>query len=695
MVNKINIKDILLKLDIKTIKPKQKEIINLFLKKEKQDTIAILPTGYGKSLCYIVPFLLKNKNVIVISPLISLMDDQANKLREKNINTLIFNSNNKPFSGTEGQIEYSNILKGEKSHIIYFSPESFIKNEFYIRSLIEYDRISMIAIDECHCVCTWSDFRKDYNNMHVIKEWIDKYKKHIYVLALTATATQPMIVEIIKKLNFKNPIIIKENMYKDNLKIKIYDKSTNVHTDILKIKKFLDNLIDKSKAIIYCKSRKDTETISNELNKKFGIKCTYYHAGLDAESRINVQTKYRDCELNVIVATIAFGMGIDDKNIHLIIHYGISDNIESYYQEVGRGGRNGGMVDCYVFWSKRDFVISNYHIKNSDMNIIAKNAERDKLNDLEKFIKSIQCRMQFICNYFGDKVDICSKCDNCLRGNNNILKTLNIHDNTSDKTSDNDNIIICNYIIIDTIVKLDTGIGMKSLSLLLRGSKSKKITPKMRLLDTYGKLENYNEDFIKKKVENLQNNGLINEHNVKSGWGSYFKINSSGNDWYNNNKKRICKSLLVLERFVKIIKFRVMLNKLLKKKIINKSSSQNSSPKQPPNSQNSSCNSSPKQPQNSSPKQLPNSSPKQPPKQPVNSSKLYNKSMNELKEKILVWRKNMSVKMNLPQYCILKNNVVEQLIIKNPKTKIDLENIKGVGKIIIEKYGNDILSFFK
>jgi len=647
MVNKINIKDILTKLDIKTIKPKQKEIINLFLKKEKQDTIAILPTGYGKSLCYIVPFLLKNKNVIVISPLISLMDDQANKLREKNINTLIFNSNNKPFSGTEGQIEYSNILKGEKAHIIYFSPESFIKNEFYIRSLIEYNRISMIAIDECHCVCTWSDFRKDYNNMYVIKEWIDKYKKPIFVLALTATATQPMIVEIIKKLNFKNPVIIKENMYKDNLKIKIYDKSSNVHTDILKIKKFLDNLTDKSKAIIYCKSRKDTETISNELNKKFGIKCTYYHAGLDAESRINVQTKYRDCELNVIVATIAFGMGIDDKNIHLIIHYGISDNIESYYQEVGRGGRNGGMVDCYVFWSKRDFAISNYHIKNSDMNIVAKNTERDKLNDLEKFIKSIQCRMQFICNYFGDKVDICSKCDNCLRNNNNnnnnILKPKNIQ---------NDNIIICNYIIIDTIVKLDTGIGMKSLSLLLRGSKSKKITPKMRSLDTYGKLENYNEDFVKKKVENLQHDGLINEYNIKSGWGSYFKINSIGNDWYINNKDSICKSLVILERFVKIIKFRIMLNKLLKKKTINKSS-------------------------------------------PDLSQKTPHKSMNELKEKILVWRKNMSVKMNLPQYCILKNNVIDQIIIKNPKTKIDLENIKGVGKIIIEKYGNDILSLFK
>ena len=210
MPTKVKIKDILQQLNIKKLKPKQKEIINLFLKKEKKDTIAILPTGYGKSLCYVVPYLIKKKNVIVISPLISLMEDQANNLEEKGINTLIFNSNNHPFSSYGGRkSRYSDVIKGKEFYYVFFS-RSFLTNGFNIRSMIEADKVSMIAIDECHCVSIWSEFQKDYNNLHQIKEWINNYNRNIFVLGLTATATEDMIEDISNKLNFKNPNIVRK-----------------------------------------------------------------------------------------------------------------------------------------------------------------------------------------------------------------------------------------------------------------------------------------------------------------------------------------------------------------------------------------------------------------------------------------------------------------------------------------------------
>ena len=639
MVKKISVIEILKKLGIKKLKPKQKEIINLFLRKDKPDTIGILPTGYGKSLCYIVPHLMKQKNVIVISPLISLMEDQAEGLRKKNISTLIFNSNHRPFHGLEGQTKYSKTLKGEISHIMYFSPESFLTNGFYIRSLLEYNRVSMVAIDECHCVSTWSDFRKDYNNLFVIKEWVNKYGRSVFVLALTATATPIMVDEIAKKLNFKNHVLVKESLYKDNLKIKIYDKSRNVTTDINKMKNFLTDLAEESKAIIYCKSRKDTETISNQLRMKHRIKCAYYHAGLDTEKRTEVQTKYRNCELRVIVATIAFGMGIDDRNIHMIIHYGISKNIESYYQEIGRGGRNGGMVDCYVFWSKRDFSINRWHIKESDADEDIKKVERAKLDDLEMFIKSYQCRMQFICEYFGDDVGVCSKCDNCQMMKVNELRKM---------VKEDKNTIICNFMILDTMINLNQGIGMKNLSLILKGSRSKKITPKMRMLETYGKMAHCKENYVKEKITKVKEEGFINEHDNQTGWGSYYRLNTKGNDWYLKNKDWIRRSILILEKFVSIVKFRIMMNKVLG---INFDFQKSKNELKSINTDNTST----------------------------------------IKSRILEWRKNKATEMNLPQYCVLKNSVVDGIIAKIPRTKSQLQSIKGIGKKIMEKYGDDIL----
>jgi len=621
MTKKVSVTEILKKLEIKKLKPKQKEIINLFLKKEKRDTLGILPTGYGKSLCYIVPHLLKGKNVIVISPLISLMEDQADKLKNKQINTLVFNSNHKPFKN--GEVKYKDLMSGKTSYIMYFSPESFLSYGFYIKSMIESNVVSMIAIDEVHCVSMWSTFRNDYNNLYQIKDWIKKYKRNIYLLALTATATEQMLDEISEKLKLENPVIIKESLYRENLKIKVYDK-TKMIDDVNTIASFIKKLGEGSKCIVYCKTRKDTESIATRL-KSHKINCEHYHAGLDDEARMKVQVDYRNNKLKVISATIAWGMGIDDRNIHLIVHYGISKNIESYYQEIGRGGRDGSPVDCYVFWSKRDFSTNRYFIKQEDYggDEAKRKMDYNKLNELEGFIKTGECRMKYICKYFGNEIEKCGKCDNCqMKSVANLEKLMNMNKNS----------IICRFVVIDTLRHISSGLGMSSLSMLLKGSKSKKLTPYMKSLETFGVFSGFGVDSIKKKIKNIEKCGYISEHDTRSGWGTYYKVNRDGNDWYDMNNVDIRKSIEIIKRFIKRIRKR----------------------------------------------------------EPKNTEGI--KSVATIKADLIEWRMKKVKETNLPAYCILNNKVIDSIASRQPSCEEELLEVKGIGKKLMEKYGSEILA---
>jgi ATP-dependent DNA helicase RecQ len=331
---KINIKSYLRILGLSKLKPKQKEIINLILK--KKDIIGILPTGYGKSLCYMLPFLIRNKNVIIISPLISLMKDQYDKLKEKNIETIVFNSSFSRLRDTkEGKQRLNDIYNKKKKFLMYFSPESFIRNRFLFEEMIKLDILSLVA---------------------TIK-------------------TQTKIKKI---LDLKDPILVKATSYKDNLELFVKEKTDGYISDIYSL--IMANGVN-NKCIIYCKTKADTELISNKL-RKMKIAADFYHAGLPNESRDMIQN-----EINIIVATIAFGMGIDIPDIHLIIHYGISKNIESYYQEIGRGGRDGKQVKCYVFWSKKDLYTNRFFIKQIENEEFRKE-ESLKVNELDKYLNT-------------------------------------------------------------------------------------------------------------------------------------------------------------------------------------------------------------------------------------------------------------------------------------------------------------------
>lgn len=663
---KINIREHLDKLGIKKLKPKQKEIINLFLK--KQDVIGILPTGYGKSLCYILPFLLKNKNVLVISPLISLMKDQYVKLQKLGIPTLVFNSSHKKLRDTaEGQSKLSGILKGDLKYLMYFSPESFIRNKFLIEELYKKKRISLIAIDESHCVSTWSEFRTDYKELHIINDFKKEYKTKFSTIALTATATDSMRTNIINILHLDKPFLVKGSSYKHNLELFIRNKK-DLESNIEEIYK---NIIDngkENKCIIYCKTKKDTETLSEKLKQK-GILCEYYHAGLETNMRDKIQMDFTANKINVITATIAFGMGIDIPDIHLIIHYGISKNIESYYQEIGRGGRDGEPVKCFVYWSARDFMTNKYFIKQiKDKEF--RNYELYKLIQLEKYIYTRKCRMRFICNYFEDSIKDCGKCDNCLLkiqrdkiqklredralglnfttrsnnqkqtldnmfslidkfkikeiSNNSINNPTNIPEKLVDLSYNRcltEDFITMRYIILQVFTNFKGGLGITKLSKILKGN-----IKEYKSCSNYGKLKKHTLKDIKNYIKKVNYSNYI-EKKTLSSMAFYYVINKSGLNWLSHNKKIIKKSIK------KIKPLQLKIKKLNKDKF--------------------------------------------------NNSDLY--------KNLLKWRNKKAKEINKPSYCIINNKVIQNIVIHKPSTLKELLKIKGIGQKKIDVYGKNIL----
>lgn len=515
------------KLGYDKLKPKQIELINCFIRKE--DAIGILPTGYGKSVCYILPHLLKQKNVVVISPLISLMEDQRLKLNEKGINTISFNSTN-VFDAFDPKSDLVKLKKKELTGILYFSPESFIKRKPLITELLTKKLICLFAIDECHCITSWSDFREDYNNLGTIKDMINEFYQ-IPIMALTATATKDTIIKIKDKLQLDHNNIIKSSFVKNNLHLDFIRKDelqNNIHHMIKIIKKH------NCKTIIYCKTKKETETISNSMNIS-GIPTKYYHGDLDTDKRTNVQNLFTTGKIKVITATIAFGMGIDISDIYLIIHYGISKEIESYYQEIGRAGRDGKQSFCYLFWSENDFRLNKYFvslIKDKEL----KQTQSKKIRQIEDLIYSSECRMKFIVNYFGENYTHCHNCDNCNKIKQSQILPSNIYI----------------YTILKTYIQLDHGIGINKLINILFGSNAKDITSNMKKVTTYN-IYNRNTDkkYIQSIIQQLVTCKFLSREETSNLFGSFYNISELGMKFYRKNNKIITNSINIINKFGK------------------------------------------------------------------------------------------------------------------------------------------------
>lgn len=371
----------------------QKEAINKILAKE--DVLTIMPTGGGKSLIFQMAAVVSEGMAVVVSPLIALMKDQVNSLTQNGINAAFINSS---LTDSERETIFRQIQNKELK-LLYVSPEKLLSGNFldYLATL----NISFFAIDEAHCISNWGhDFRPEYTQLKILKQkFPDKS-----IVALTATADKQTRFDICQQLS-----ISEDNTYLDS-----FDRP-NLSLNVLAAKNRYKKIVEISNkhpfesGIIYCLSRKSTESIAEKL-KKEGYKAGFYHAGLSAEKRNEVQEDFANDKLQIICATIAFGMGIDKSNIRFVIHYNLPKNMEGYYQEIGRAGRDGVEADTYLFYSYGDIVMLKQFALDSGQSEI----QLAKLESMQKYAEALTCRRKILLSYFNEILEEnCNNCDVC------------------------------------------------------------------------------------------------------------------------------------------------------------------------------------------------------------------------------------------------------------------------------------------
>ncbi len=378
----------------------QEEAIDAIL--SKRDLITILPTGGGKSLCYQLPSLMMEGVTIVISPLIALMQDQVNALVNSSINAHMINSSQ---NYEEIQETTEKLLAGEIK-LLYIAPERLSANGFI--QLLQRVNINFFVIDEAHCVSEWGhEFRADYRNLSLLKQTFPS----VGIAAFTATATHKVQDDIVRTLNLEDPLQIRGKTLRDNLKINAEQRVGNGRIQLV-------NFISKYSAqcgIVYAFSRKDVESVAGFLKTK-GFSVGAYHAGLPSKIRDKVYKDFIYEKIDIVVATIAFGMGIDKSNIRFVVHMSMPKTMENYYQEIGRAGRDGVDAQTLLLYTKSDDVKMRSFIDDIE-NSEYKELLYNKLRKMYSYSNSSECRHKLIAQYFDDDLENCEDiCDNCKRG---------------------------------------------------------------------------------------------------------------------------------------------------------------------------------------------------------------------------------------------------------------------------------------
>ncbi len=382
----------------------QWEIISSVL--EKHDTMAVMPTGGGKSLCYQLPSLCRKGITLVITPLISLMRDQVSALKAKGIHCGCINSGQDP---TENRRVFRE-LKASDSFLLYLSPERLQRPGF--EQWVKGAPLSLFAVDEAHCVSQWGhDFRPDYGKLKLLRA----LRPDVPILATTATATPQVLRDIAKQLALKEPRQHVYGFYRPNLYYQVEYCDDEAEKMTL-VREALDRTPE-GRIIIYAGTRKQCETLNGELSTRYpGV--DYYHAGLDSVERDSIQDKYDKGVVRILVATNAFGMGVDSPDVRLIVHYQMPANLDSYYQEVGRAGRDGKESTCLLLYAKKDRGLQSYFIRESNAPVEIKSARWRSLDAIIQYAEGGECRHSGILTYFKDvdRIQSCGHCDVCDPG---------------------------------------------------------------------------------------------------------------------------------------------------------------------------------------------------------------------------------------------------------------------------------------
>ena len=461
-------------------RPLQEEIIDCVI--SGKDAFVLMPTGGGKSLCFQLPALMMPGVTVVISPLIALMKDQVDALKANGIPAEFINSTlTRPeIDQIQAEARRGNIK------ILYAAPERLILPEFQL--FLKTITVSLIAIDESHCISEWGhDFRPDYRNLIMLRNIFPE----VPAMALTATATKKVREDIICQLSLAKAKIFISSFNRPNLSYAVLPKKNSYDQ--------LINLLREQQhesAIIYCFSRKDTEHLAADLRQE-GFKALPYHAGLESEARRTNQEKFIRDEAQIIVATIAFGMGIDKPDIRLVIHYHLPKSIEGYYQETGRAGRDGLPSQCVLFYSYADTIKQQYFIRQIENEAERKNAYR-KLDQMVEYCELTTCRRHYLLAYFGEDYqhEKCGGCDICLSPKKEIDAT------------------IISQKIMSAIIRTGQRFGINYIIDVLHGAKNKKIIERdHHNLSVYGIVDDFSKEDLRRIISQLLSRKLI----VKSG----------------------------------------------------------------------------------------------------------------------------------------------------------------------------------
>jgi ATP-dependent DNA helicase RecQ len=473
----------------------QAEIISNIL--SGKNTAGIMPTGGGKSICYQVPALMLEGITLVISPLISLMKDQVDSLTVQGIPATYINST---LSASEVEERMIEVSLGEYK-LLYIAPERLESSRF--TNFLDSLKIPLVAVDEAHCLSQWGhDFRPSYLGIfNVVKQFSSKP----VILALTATATPQVQIDILDHLHIPEENKVLTGFQRNNLFFNVLKGEDR--------KRFTGNYVQKNKeqsGIIYCATRKEVENVYEYLLKK-GISAGKYHGGLSDSLRLEQQEAFLNDSIMVMVATNAFGMGINKSNVRYVLHFQIPKNMEAYYQEAGRAGRDGVESECILLFSPQDIQTQRYIIEQNVMSRELHQNELQKLRDMVDFVHTESCLQNYILSYFGEETDsVCGHCSNCL------------------DDRETEDVTITAQMVLSCMIRMNERFGSSMISGVLTGSKGKKIMDfGFDKLSTYGLLKGKSQKDVGLFIDYLISEGIIE---VEGGSFPILKVSAKGKE---------------------------------------------------------------------------------------------------------------------------------------------------------------------